>query len=40
MIRFVGSSVSFLGSLFFPDLLFWADGIINVAGVLQKAGGY
>ena len=35
--RFVGSSISFLGSLFFPGSLFWTDGIIKCGRCL--AGG-
>ena len=37
-IRFVGSWISFLDSLFFPGWLFrWMESI-NVAGILQEAG--
>ena len=38
MIRFVGSWVSFLDSLLFPDWLFCRMESINVAGVLEEAG--
>ena len=37
-IRFIGSSISFLGSLFFPVDCFGRMETINVAGVLQEAG--
>ena len=38
MIPFVGTRISFLGSLFFSGYLFGRMELINVGGVLQEAG--